>query len=169
MRCKFISFLNFPLDRGGECARAAALAALFIAVGGCSNFDPKRFAPPGIIKYEEIAGDQPPDPEIQRIIEAQTESGSGEFPDLSETPSAVVRPPLSDTGTELLSNDLVAAGDALTRAVAADRQASEDERAQIEALEATREALGTEIDRDSELALAERRNPPPQIKPAVRE
>ena len=74
-----------------SCLRRLALPLLagagVFAVTGCESGDLARFAPPGIVKYEDLAGDQPVNPDVaQRIEERRAEKGAGKFPRLAETP-----------------------------------------------------------------------------------
>lgn len=144
-RCKF------------KLTRNTVLIALVIATSACSNFDAKRFAPPGIIKYEDIAGDQPTGPEIQAIIDAQVSSTDDRFPLISDTPDQGDVPKAEgQTVIDGSVNELAAAGTALREAAQSDRDAAASEREEIEQLEQRAEAFREDIEREGAAAKSER-------------
>jgi hypothetical protein len=100
----------------------AALAVLTAAMGGCTTM--KRLAPPGFVKYEDLAGDKPKNPVIQERVKAVKQARDARFPNLSEQPSAAPEPmPVAERDVHLTS--LVSVGSALTEQIAADRLAAE--------------------------------------------
>ncbi|PQA86698.1 hypothetical protein [Hyphococcus luteus] len=133
-------------------------AAGLLAAGGCANADLSRFAPPGIVKYEEIAGDKPQNPDVAaRIAERRAEQGGGEFPDLSKTPGKEDRPEKPSPKTvEEQMEELTGLRERLDEEVAADRAASEAELA--DDLHAEGDALKERVARDSAAAAQERRD-----------
>lgn len=155
---------------GAKHYAAWGLAALMVAASGCSGL--KRLAPPGILKYEDIAGDQPPHPEIvKRIAERRSEIDQ-RFPNLSEQPSQ--RPAeMPEAQREELAASLREARDELQAAVEEDRAASEGERQAKFILpgdkaDAGRDLkdvaadLASEVEHDEAIARRERSKPMPQ-------
>lgn len=132
----------------------AAMAAL--ASAGCAD-GLKRFAPPGIVKYEEIAKDQPINPAIAgRMEEMRTKEGAG-FPNLSEqptkTPEGIAQPERA-----AMEATLIEQRDALNEAIAIDKALAAAERSG--SLEESREALSEAVAKDDALARRERGLPP---------
>jgi hypothetical protein len=107
-----------------------ALIVLPALVCGCASL--KRFAPPGIVKYEELAGDQPMNAEIKARAQERKESDEQRFPNLSEAPSAA------------------------PEGMSATQQAS-----QMDALRDQRADLSAALAEDLTLAAAERAEPVP--------
>ena len=151
-------------SRSFSCCILVTAAAL--AVASCSNTSLSRFAPPGIVKYEDIASEKPQNPEVAaRIAERRAEKGAGKFPRLSATPGKEDRPeplPAEEVDAEL--DMLSEKADRLAAAVADDRAAAEAEMA--EDLQAKREDLTKKAEEDSLEAARDRRsrpaNPDPQ-------
>ena len=138
--------------------RCGALAvALALPAGGCANVDLARFAPPGIVKYEDLAGDQPQNPNVAaRIAERRAEQGGGEFPRLSETPGANQRPsPLGQAQVDANKAELTAARETLADAVAEDRAAFGAETA--DDLSAEGDTLRVRVEADNAAAARDRR------------
>jgi hypothetical protein len=148
---------------------AAAILIVWLALPGCAGL--KRLAPPGVIKYEELAGDQPPSPVIkERIAARQAEVGTGGYPNLSATPSE--KPAgIPKAQREAAAAEIRAVGAALDDAVAEDRAAAVterergvlfpgDEKSGERDLTAAQEALADAIARDEERARRERGLPP---------
>lgn len=136
---------------------AFVAAAALLGVQGCESGDLARFAPPGIIKYEEIASEKPPNPEVvKRVAERRAAVGGGEFPILSQTPGPNARPEkraAAELEAEMAA--LTSARDDLSSAVDADWAAAE---AELEAdLPAARDALKQQVDGDVNAAAHERR------------
>lgn len=147
--------------------RCVLVAAALGALPGCSNLDLSRFAPPGIVKYEDIAGDKPQNPVVaERIAERRAEHGAGKFPNLSAAPDADDRPPkrrAADIQAEM--SELAGMRDALAEAAAEDRAAAEAELAGD--LQAKSETLKERVESDNKAAARERREkltPPPERK-----
>ncbi len=137
-------------------------AAGAIAVTGCSSLDLARFAPPGVVKYEDIASEKPPNPTIQAAVDERKATPDKEFPKLAETPSEKDRPQkrrLSEVNEEI--GELAGARDNLNAEVAASREQAEAEMAEIMPLPDQRDALDELLQRDEASALAERKDPPP--------
>lgn len=106
----------------------AVLTALAALTSGCVDLGLQRFAPPGIIKYENLAKDLPPNPAIvERVETVKAERGTS-YPKLSEQPQ---EPPVAIpvAEREIEAAALRNARDALDTAVAIERVASTDERA----------------------------------------
>ncbi len=143
----------------------AFLAAGLLAVAGCANGDLSRFAPPGIVKYEEIAGDKPQNPAVAaRIAERKAEKGAGSFPNLSLVPGEKERPerrPAADVEAE--KQELLDLRETLAEEVATDRDVAQSEQAGN--LHEERDALKQQVESDSKEAARERREklePPSQ-------
>lgn len=113
--------------KGYATGKAGALLALAAVVAGCSSLDLQRFAPPGLVKYEEIAGDTPPNPAIQARIAERRASIEATYPNLSQAPSA--RPP---------------------------GKPARERESELAALRESREALGSAIETDRAAAAADR-------------
>ena len=134
-----------------------SLCASIFVLTGCASEDLARFAPPGIVKFEDLAGDQPVNPAVaERIEERRKEKDAGKFPRLAETPDKGDRPaktPMAEIETETAG--LVNARDALAQEVAADRAAAETELSSDLAAES--DELKALVDADSAAAARERR------------
>lgn len=136
---------------------ASSLIVGLLALTGCESGDLARFAPPGIVKYEDLAGDQEVNPAVaERVAERRAEEGAGRFPNLSLTPGKSDRPmkkPADEVAAE--TDMLVDARTALAEDVASDRASAEDELGRD--LSAEGEALKARLDADSAAAARERR------------
>ncbi len=132
--------------------KAYLLALAALAATGCSG-GLKRFAPPGIVKYEELAKDQPVNPAIEKRVAERAEEGGGGFPNLSEqpltTPEGIAKPERA-----AMEEALLAERDVLDAAVAADRELAAAER--DAALEEARDALSEAVAKEDALARRER-------------
>jgi Sec-independent protein translocase protein TatA len=132
----------------------------------CANSDLARFAPPGLVKYEDIAGDQPINPVVaERVAERKQEPGAGKFPRLSETPGKAQRPakrPVAEVESQM--SELAAARDTVDKALAEDRAEAAAEATDEFSLPERRDALKTQVDEDAAAAARERREnlKPPQ-------
>ncbi|WP_425408708.1 hypothetical protein [Hyphococcus sp.] len=143
---------------------SARLWRLFplIALCACANSELARFAPPGIVKYEDIAGDQPVNPQVAgRIAERKSEPDTGKFPILAQTPAE--RPEQrSDAEVELMEEQLLESRENLELGIVEDRAAAAEEAAETGILPDRRDTLRSDVDRDKNAAARERRE---QIKP----
>jgi len=158
---------------GAKHYATVGLAALIAASPGCSSL--KRLAPPGILKYEELAGDQPVNPEIKQRIAERRREIDRRFPDLSAQPSR--RPAeASMAERDALAAGLIDARDELQAAVEADRAASDAERQagftlpgdkgdKARSLEDVAADLAAEVEKDGTVARNERSAPMPQPAP----
>lgn len=137
-------------------AKTYILAAVAIAAPACSD-GLKRFAPPGIVKYEELEKGEPPNPAIVQRINAHEEAPGGGFPNLAEQPSTL---PEGIAGPEraAMEASLIAERDALNVAIAAERAAAASERERP--LETERDALSEALAKDDAAARRERGLPP---------
>lgn len=98
-----------------------ALGAFAVAAGGCTTLE--RLAPPGFVKYEDLAGDKPKNAVIQERVKAVKDARDARYPNLSEQPSAAPTPmPAEERKAHL--DMLVVAGSTLTEQIAADRTAA---------------------------------------------
>ncbi len=97
---------------------ALALGLFAIANGGCTTLE--RLAPPGFVKYEDLAGDKPKNAVIQQRVKAVKTARDARYPVLSEQPTtAPVSMPVAER--DALVKVLDEAGTALNTDVAADR------------------------------------------------
>jgi len=142
----------------------AIASVILLLVGGCADLRLGRFAPPGLVKYEDIAGDQPPNPEIVSRIEARKAAGESRTPNLSEQPQKAPAKTPKQVRVELAST-LRAERDEVNAEVAADRAAADAEREALirlsgskggMKLEETAGALSSAIERDEREARKER-------------
>jgi len=145
------------------------IAAIFCIclAPACAGLE--RLAPPGLIKYENLAGDQPPNPEIQARIDDRAKQGAGKYPVLSaqpsERPEAMTPAEREElTGALIGQRDNVASEIEIERAAAAaEREAGAllpGEKARgLRPLEDTRDALSDAVARDTAAAAQERTAP----------
>ncbi len=145
----------------------AGLVAFF-ALAACANTDLARFAPPGIVKYEDLAGDQPINPAVAaRVEERKAETGTGRFPKLAETPGKKDRPrpnPADQVSGEMDALD--GARDAADAAMSEARAEILEEESEILSLRERRAETEMIMDADAEAAARERREklPPPDYE-----
>jgi len=141
---------------------AFLLTAAAFSAAGCSSLELARFAPPGIIKYEQIANKKPPNTAMQEIIDERREASEKKFPVLFETPSQKDIP-TKRTVTEVTAEieALEAARDYLAAAVEASRGQVEADSDKMSILPEQRDALSDKIERDEALAKDIRENPIP--------
>ena len=99
----------------------AALAVLTVGAGGCTTL--KRLAPPGFVKYEDLAGDKPKNPVIQERVKAVKAARDAQFPNLSEQP-AVAPTPMPVAERDIYLTSLKTAGAGLNEQIEADRAAA---------------------------------------------
>ena len=142
------------------CAAAAAMAS------GCSSL--KRFAPPGIVKYEHISDKKSQNPVIKARIAETKKQKQGSFPDLSKEPTKAPEPMPADERAEMISS-LRESGDALDAEVAASRAAATAETGAASdkgSLDEARNALDEAVKKDEAAARKEQgmkpRAPTPQ-------
>jgi len=133
-------------------------------LAGCADMQLARFAPPGIIKYEELAGDQPPNPLIAERIEERVEDSDSPFPVIARTPSQ------SPSGRpaeqrENLTTGLEDKRDRLDVAIGADWDGVAQDRTRSEGLLDKRDHLAEDLERDAKAAARERQSPPPKSGP----
>jgi hypothetical protein len=140
-------------------AKAYLLVCAALASAGCGG-GLQRFAPPGIVKYEDLAKDQPVSPAIAERIDASRAETDGGFPKLSEQP-VVVPEGIAKPERAAMENALLAERDALAAAIVADKAlaAAEREGGLVEA----RDALSEAIARDDVAARRERGLPPKDV------
>lgn len=158
---------------GAKHYATVGLAALIAAAPACTSL--KRLAPPGILKYEEIAGDQPVHPEIKERIAERRREIDRRFPDMSEQPSK--RPAEAPAAErEAIAAELIEARDELQAAVEADRAAADSERQAVfilpgdkggeaRTLEEVAADLAAKVEKDGTVARRERSKPMPQPAP----
>lgn len=128
------------------------------AVSGCADSQLARFAPPGIIKYEDIASEKPANPAITaRVEERRADPEAGDFPRLANTPGESDRPdrrPQAELDAE--REVLVSARDGVADGAIRDRREADADKADREALEAQGETLKIQVEKDSALSARER-------------
>jgi len=136
-----------------------AIAAL---ATGCSSGAIKRFAPPGIVKYEDRAKGEPTNPAIVERIEAQKDLPGGGFPKLSEQPTKLPEG-IAKPERDAMTADLLEQRDALNAAMTEDRALADAERLHL--LEEDRAALSEAVAKDDAAARRERGLPPRETPP----
>lgn len=138
-------------------AKASVLLIAAVAASGCSG-GLKRFAPPGFVKYEDLAQGKPVAPSIATRIETAQAVEAGAFPDLSgqpgQTPAGIAAPERAALGDELDDARMN-----LVDAVDKDRADAAAER--IQSIEPQRDALDEALKIDDAAARKERGLPPP--------
>ena len=142
-------------------AKIYILAIAALAAAGCSSGGLKRFAPPGIVKYEELAKDQPVNPVIVQRIEDQKDEPGGGFPNLSVQPTKLPEG-IAKPERDAMIVDLLMQRDALNAAMQADRALAGAER--LHALDEERAALSEAVANDDAAARRERGLPPRQAE-----
>jgi len=145
-------------------SRGCTAGALAILLGACSNAQLVRFAPPGIIKYEKLAGDQPPNPIIEQRIEERVEDSDSPFPVIAQTPSQS-SPARPAEQRQKLTTGLEEKRDGLDVAIEADWEGVAQDRTRSETLSDKRARLAEDLERDSRAARQERQGPPPESGP----
>lgn len=153
---------------GAKPVLAALVFSAVVVAGGCANLHLARFAPPGLIKYEDIAGDQPANPQIQARIAERKAVTKSKTPNLSEQPQKVPTG-MSANERTALTTELLGERDRLDAQVEKDRQAAEAEQGTevsvsgqgAAPLSEAGEVLSRAIDRDTAAARKERSQPPP--------
>ncbi|MEQ1930896.1 MAG: hypothetical protein ABL957_10235 [Parvularculaceae bacterium] len=158
-----------------KCYRIAFVAALALTPAlapACAGLE--RFAPPGIVKYEDLAGDKPQNEQITARAAEIRGSSEAEFPNLSAAPQA---PPetLDPAVQASLETDLAGARETLNASVAVDRtDVAAGEAAAIALpgvidapapLAAVRDALNAAV-ADDDAAARAGRGLPPRTPPA---
>ena len=125
-------------------AKSYLLLCAALASAGCSG-GLQRFAPPGIIKYEDLEKDQPVSPVIAERIEDYRAERDGGFPKLSAQP-VVVPEGIAKPERAAMEDALLAERDRLNAAIVADQAlaAAEREEGLVEARDALSEALAQE-------------------------
>jgi len=104
--------------------KAGCFVILVSSLGACETA--KRFAPPGFIKYEDLAKDIPVDPAIQARIDSVAVNKEADYPDLSQTPSEI---PKGETKRvrELTVKNLIAVREVIDTDIARARSLAEAE------------------------------------------
>lgn len=158
---------------GAKRYTVSALAMLALLLPGCAGL--KRFAPPGIVRYENLSGDKPQNPQIRARVDARKAEREAVYPNLSEAPRAAPAA-MAPEEQDGLKAALIAARDALAAGMEADRAGAEADRADgvtlpgargsTLPLEAARDALAEKVETDDARARAERGLPPrPKLPP----
>lgn len=141
---------------GAKHLRGGLILIFAISLAGCSVGGLKRLAPPGILKYQDLAKDQPIDPAIAaRIEEISKRDGNG-FPVLAEksfkTPEGLTAKERRDFETDLLITRETAAS-----AIETERTLAGDER--TISIEDEKNAAQQAIAQDREVISEVRRAP----------
>lgn len=141
-----------------------AVSATSLLLGGCAG-GLKQLAPPGILKYEDLAKGEPIDPQIKARIDARQADTAGGYPVLAEQPDYLPEG-IAKPERDAMAENLIEERDALNQAVADDRILASMERDGD--LAAERNALGEKVLKDDAAAKAERRQgvTPIKIDPA---
>ncbi len=138
---------------------AATGAAMIFLTPGCSSDSfLARFAPPGVVKYEDIASEKPPNPAIAETLSEYRETTRKRFPVLSRTPTAGAAPERPDVAArDALKTDLTENRDRLAEEIAGDEAAVAAERNGAGAIAEQGGAVNAQVARDAAAARAERR------------
>lgn len=132
---------------------------LFMTQGCASDSVFARFAPPGVVKYEDIASEKPPNPAIQETVREYRDTTRRRFPVLSRTPTAEPPPQMPDAAVrEALRAGLVEGREALAARLADDQAAIAAERGETGEITEEGEAFNAQLKRDAAAAQAERRD-----------
>lgn len=136
------------------------VALLPVLLAGCSEGVLARFAPPGIIKYEDIAGEKPINPAVADAIGQRKEAVDEEFPLIARTPGPKDVPSKPGQVTiDAISSELTAARDDVNAKVDTDRAEALLESESADVLIENREGLDEALQADNEAAARERRDP----------
>lgn len=133
------------------------LTVAAFSAAGCAELQLSRFAPPGVVKYEDIASEKEPNPAIVEVIETQKQTSTRDYPRLAETPSEQDRPekrPLEQVDAEI--DELATVRDTLNERMADARMEAEADLAETPPLLSKREEMQKQIERDAASAEAER-------------
>ncbi len=123
--------------------------AAALLVMGCSGVQWRRLAPPGILKYEELASEKPPNPVIDEQIAERKDGEKTHFPNLSLAPSLSDLPPERSQDVLKAEMDaLAAARDVLAGEVAVDRAAVDEERKTAGEIIGAGDQLARQVDED---------------------
>jgi hypothetical protein len=140
-------------------------AAAAVAVTGCANYQWARLAPPGILKYEDIASQKPPNPAVEKEIAQIDDASPSRFPRLSETPAAKANPsPARRSDMDGDAAELMRAKNAVDETLGGYHEEIAKAREDREALEARRESLLDQLDRDQAAAAGERAKAMPTLE-----
>lgn len=138
--------------------RSALIGAIAMGAAGCAGIE--RFAPPGIVKYEDLAKGQPMNERIKaRVVEANT-AEPARYPNLSQAPQAAPETLSAEeqAALEAALKEMRAALGSATAAVTVSLGEGDD--AGAEALMAVRDALKAKVEADDAAARTERGLPP---------
>ena len=138
--------------------RSVLTAALLIPILGCSSGDLKRFAPPGFVKIEELAGDQPANPIVQERVNERLSKAPRNFPRVKDSPSEGPVGLSSEEQSSLLTS-LEYSRDALNEEIEREKESAKSEIAQSGDLAMERDALAEAVEKASAVAAMERRSP----------
>lgn len=133
-------------------AKFSALFLAALAATGCAG-GLKRFAPPGLVKYEELANDEPINPAIAERVKEHKKQPGGGFPNLSEQPTELPEG-IAKPERDAMLGELLVQRDLLNAAAAEDRAEAAAER--DGSLGEARDALGEAIESDDAAARRER-------------
>lgn len=137
---------------------ASAVALLFLTPACSSNSVLARFAPPGVVKYEDIAGDKPPNPAIEETVREYRADTRSRFPVLSQTPTAGPAPQIPESELrDAQKAELIEGREKLAEEIAGDEAAVEAEEARAAAITSRGERFNDQLERDDAAAKAERR------------
>lgn len=92
---------------------------------GCGNA--KRFLPPGFVKFEDIAKDQPVHPDLEQVIDDAENTKTKRFPRFGDQPSEAPEG-LTEFERTLRFSVIESKRDGLKEDVKKDREAAESER-----------------------------------------
>ncbi len=131
--------------------------AAVLLVAGCSSVQWRRLAPPGILKYEELASEKPPNPVIDEEIAQRKDGEKTHFPNLSLAPSRSDLPAeRSQDELKAEMDELTAARDGLASEVTDDREAVDLARATVDDIVAAADKLADQVSEDETAVTDER-------------
>ena len=112
------------------------------SLGACSSIDLKTLAPPGIIKYEQIADEKPANPAIVEEIENYKATEERTFPNLAEEPVAGHSlGQAREMRDDMIRDELIAARDALEGDLDEVQNYRAEDESEIDKLLSRRDAL----------------------------
>lgn len=139
-------------------AKRLYIFLIVLGAAGCTEVHWRRLAPPGILKYEEIANRKPPNPAIEEKVSEFNTGEAPRFPNLSQTPSEADRPaPRTKQELDTAIAELVEARDRLDAKLDIDRAESEADQQASQNIVSGRDALEEQILKDEAAAKRERK------------
>ncbi len=139
--------------------RFVGSVGLALATIGCAGVDLARLAPPGIIRYERIADEKPPNPTIAARIEERRDSEKPKIPKLGETAAGGAKMSrIPNTGVDDEVMRLETERENLEMAIATDMLESTASAQEADAINEAAADLSTAIEDAKTAAARERRS-----------